>query len=86
MVPVMIKVIHFLRDKVLSSLGIIIIAAILVELITLVEYRRFRMLTMDELETRTSIELRTKAEMIGHTLASAEATMQEIPCSRSQDV
>ena len=77
MVPVMIKVIHFLRDKVLSSLGIIIIAAILVELITLVEYRRFRMLTMDELETRTSIELRTKAEMIGHTLASAEATMQE---------
>ena len=66
-----------MRDKVLSSLGIIIIAAILVELITLVEYRRFRRLTMDELETRTSIELRTKTEMIGHTLASAEATMQE---------
>ena len=71
------RFIGFTRRKVGSSLGIIVIAAMLVELISVIQYGQFRKIIRDEIELRTRVDLRTNSDIIQNTLKSAEATMQE---------
>ena len=71
------KIIAYLRQHVGSSLGIIISAAVLVELINVVQFYYTRDLLRTEIEQRAQTELMAKADMIAHTLHTAEATMEE---------
>ena len=67
----------YLRKHISSSLGIIISAAVLVELINVVQFYYTRDLLRTEIEQRAQTELMAKADMIAHTLHTAEATMEE---------
>lgn len=67
----------YLRKHISSSLGIIISAAVLVELINVVQFYYTRDLLRTEIEQRAQTELMAKADMIAHTLHTAEATMDE---------
>lgn len=67
----------YLRKHISSSLGIIISAAVLVELINVVQFYYTRNLLRTEIEQRAQTELMAKADMIAHTLHTAEATMEE---------
>ena len=69
--------ITYLRKHISSSLGIIISAAVLVELINVVQFYYTRDLLRTEIEQRAQTELMAKADMIAHTLHTAEATMEE---------
>lgn len=60
-----------------TTLSLIIIAAGLVELVSIVHYNYIRNLLQDELEKRAELELMTKADIIINTLADAESTMEE---------
>ena len=60
-----------------SRLGIIICAAILLELIGIVQYYYMRSLQREGVEHRVKTELALKSQMIANTLDKAEATMQE---------
>ena len=71
------KALTLFHGKKHPGLGIIIIAALLVELISIVQYRRLHAWAEDDLEKRSVTELQVKAEIIRNTLASAEETMQE---------
>ncbi len=67
----------YFRKHISSSLGIIISAAVLVELINVVQFYYTRDLLRTEIEQRAQTELMAKADMIAHTLHTAEATMEE---------
>lgn len=67
----------YLRKHISSSLGIIVSAAVLVELINVVQFYYTRNLLRTEIEQRAQTELMAKADMIAHTLHTAEATMEE---------
>ena len=71
------KVIRFFREKVGFSLLIVVCIAILVELISIAQYRSHRKVLFEELGKRTAIELFSNTEVITHTLESAESTLQE---------
>ena len=71
------KVVRFFREKVGYSLLIVVCSAILVELISLAQYRSHRKVLFEELGKRTAIELFSNTEVITHTLESAEGTLQE---------
>ena len=71
------NVLQYLRKHVGSSLGIIISAAILVELTGIVQYYYTRNLLRSELEQRAVAELSAKADMIASTLKTAESTLSE---------
>lgn len=71
------KILGFFRGGRGSSLAIVIIAAILVELISVFQYRNLHKMAQDELERYSRVELRAKSAMIRRTLLSAETTMQE---------
>ena len=68
---------RFLRSMRGSGLLIIIIAALLVEVISIVQYNQMRNLIRSELEVRTRIGLRFASQMIRQTLGEAESTIQE---------
>ena len=71
------KIVEYLRTHIGSSLGIIISAAILVELTGIVQYYYTRKLLRSELEMRAVAELSAKADMIAGTLRRAESTLSE---------
>lgn len=60
-----------------SRLGIIICAAVLLELIGIVQYYSMRNVQREGVVRRVKTELALKSQMIAHTLDKAEATMQE---------
>ena len=59
------------------GLGIIILAALLLESISVMQYTYTRSLLKEELQKRMEIELAAKTGIIMNTLESAETTMQE---------
>lgn len=63
--------------KVATRLGIIILAALMVEAISVARYSYVRGLLEDELESRAEMALSQKVETIRSTLGSAESTMHE---------
>ena len=67
----------FLRGKLAARLGIIILAVLIVEAISIVQYRYTRKLLDTELERRAELALTSSAQVISNTLKSAESTMQE---------
>ena len=71
------NVIQYLRKHVGSSLGIIISAAILVELTGIIQYYYTRNILRNELEKHAVAELSSKADMIASTLMTAEITLNE---------
>ncbi len=66
-----------IKPKLTSSLGVIIVAAILLELISAVQYYYTRGLLEQELEHRAESELMAKMNLINNTLNSTEQTLQE---------
>ena len=60
-----------------SGLGIIISAALLLGLLSILQYYYTRYLMHEQIEKRAEIELLIKAVIINNTLTSAENTMQE---------
>ena len=67
----------FLRGKLAMRLVIIILAVLIVEAISIVQYRYTRKLLDTELERRAELALTSSAQVISNTLKSAESTMQE---------
>ena len=65
------NVLQYLRKHVGSSLGIIISAAILVELTGIIQYYYTRNILRNELEKHAVAELSSKADMIASTLMTA---------------
>lgn len=61
----------------LSRLWIIVVAALLVETISLVQYKRIQGVMEEETEVRAHIVLRAIAAEIGHMMELTEATMSE---------
>ncbi|MBQ7623076.1 MAG: SpoIIE family protein phosphatase [Bacteroidales bacterium] len=61
----------------LSRLWIIVVAALLVEIISLVQYKRIRGVMEEETEVRAYIVLGAIAAEIGHMMELTEATMSE---------
>lgn len=60
-----------------SGIGIIIFAALLIELLTLFQYHHLRKEAMKDVEQESGSELRIKTGIIENTLQSAESTMRE---------
>lgn len=71
------RAIRFTKEKIGHSLVIVVFAAVIVELISLLQYSRLRNLVMDGLGRQSMTELWSKTEIINHTLESAEATLQD---------
>jgi len=65
------------KEKHASGIGIIIAAALMIELLSLMQYRYLRNDTSAQLERLSATELRIKTGIIRNTLKTAEATMQE---------
>ena len=60
-----------------SSLLIIVIAALLVEVVSFFQYSHLQKMVQEELGTRSRIELRSKSALVTNTLGRTEATMRE---------
>lgn len=58
-------------------MGIVVIAAALVEIITIVQYERIRRITLEEMNLRSRVVLVSLSEVLEHTLELTEATMRE---------
>ena len=65
------------RKRLISRLGIVVIAAVMVEIISLVQYERYRNMMLGEMEVRDRIILSAMADDIGHVLELSETTMKE---------
>ena len=61
----------------MSRIGIVVIAAILVEVISVVQYQRTRRLMDEEMSARSRVVLHSVANDIAHTLELTETTMRE---------
>ena len=61
----------------MSRVGIIVIAALLVETISIIQYQRLRDIMHEEIDTRGRVILRNMTERITHTLELTENTMNE---------
>ena len=61
----------------LSRVGIVVIAAVLVEIISIVQYQQLRRLMSEEMDVRSRVVLLAMANEIGHTLELIEVTMNE---------
>lgn len=61
----------------ISRMGIIILAAVLVELISIAQYRRVRSIMEEEMDIRSRVVVGNLADKVGHTLELTEATMRE---------
>ncbi|MBP5382049.1 MAG: SpoIIE family protein phosphatase [Bacteroidales bacterium] len=71
------KLRQFLRGEFGTGLGIIVIAALLVEMITIVQYNKLSSLFFRDLDIRSRIVLGNMADNISHTLELTETTMKE---------
>lgn len=67
----------FLSPRAWRSLGIIVLAALLMELITAIQYYYTRDILEEELEQRVLTELKVKTFTLRQVLNSAEQTLQE---------
>ena len=61
----------------LSRIGIVVIAAIMVAVISIVQYRSVRDIMEEEMEVRSRVVQRSISAEIGHMLELTEATMRE---------
>lgn len=61
----------------LSRVGIMVIAAIMVEAITVVQYQRIHAMMAEDMAIRSSIALEASADKIGHVFELTETTMNE---------
>ena len=61
----------------MSRIGIVVIAAIMVEIISVVQYQRTRRLMDEEMSARSRVILNSVANDISHTLELTETTMRE---------
>ena len=61
----------------MSRIGIVVIAAIMVEIISVVQYQRTRRLMDEEMSARSRVILNSVANDIAHTLELTETTMRE---------
>ena len=61
----------------MSRVGIVIIAAILVEVISIIQYQQLRKLMQEEMEGRSSLLVRSISDAIENTLSLTESTMRE---------
>ena len=68
---------HFTRGELGTGLGIIIFAALLVELTSIVQYNKFGKLIRHDMDIRSRIVVGAMADNISHTLELTEATMKE---------
>jgi serine phosphatase RsbU (regulator of sigma subunit)/anti-sigma regulatory factor (Ser/Thr protein kinase) len=71
------KIRQFFRGEFGTGLGIIIIAALLVEMISIVQYNKLSSLFYHDMNVRSRIVLGSMADNISHTLELAETTMRE---------
>ena len=61
----------------MSRIGIIVIAALLVEIISVIQYERTRRMMDEEMSARSRVILRSVSNDIDHTLELTETTMRE---------
>ena len=61
----------------MSRVGLVVIAAVLVEAISIFQYQRLRSIMQQEMDIRNRIILGSMAKEIGHVLEITETTMQE---------
>ena len=66
-----------IRKALGSGLGIIVLAALLLEIAAFSQYDYTRKILEEQLENNVAMTLESAADIIGNTLKSAEATMQE---------
>ena len=71
------KIRQFFRGEFGTGLGIIIIAALLVEMISIVQYNKLSSLFYHDMDVRSRIVLGSMADNISHTLELTETTMRE---------
>lgn len=65
------------RRNWLLRVGIIVLAALLVELISIVQYRRISKIMTEEMAARAHLTIRLLADDFSHVLALTESTMRE---------
>ena len=61
----------------MSRVGIVVIAALLVEIISIIQYERVRNMMVKEVDVRSRVVLGSMASEIAHVLELTEATMKE---------
>lgn len=66
-----------LRNSWLSRVGIVVLAAAMVEILSIVQYNRVRKALLEETELRSRVVMNTKSEVILHALERTEITMRE---------
>ena len=59
----------------ITRIGIVVIAAIVVEIISVIQYQRVRSMLGEEMDLRTHVVMITMAHEIEHVLELAETTM-----------
>ncbi len=74
------------RKSWLASVGIVAIAAVMVEVISIVQYERLRRMMAEDMTVRSHIVLGAMASDIQHTLELTETTMKENLWNVSQSV
>ena len=68
---------HPFKNGWMSRVGIVVLAAVLVELISIVQYERVRKIMMDDMEIRGRLALGRLSDKIQSTLQITETTMRE---------
>lgn len=67
----------FQTNSWITRIGIVVIAAIVVEIISVIQYQRVRSMLGEEMDLRTHVVMITMAHEIEHVLELAETTMAE---------
>ena len=65
------------KKSALSRLWIVVVAAVLVEIISIVQYQRVRTMMSEEMDLRSRVVVGAKANEITHTLELTQLTMHE---------
>lgn len=61
----------------ISRMGIVILAAVLVEVISISQYQRIRSIMQEEMDIRSRVVVRNLSDKVRHTLEMTESTMRE---------
>ena len=65
------------KNSWLSRVGIVVLAAAMMEILSIVQYNRVRKALLEETELRSRVVMNTMSEVILHTLERTEITMRE---------
>lgn len=65
-----------LKNSRLSRVGIVVLAAVMVEILSIVQFQHIRNALLEETELRSRVVMNDMAEVIQHTLERAEVTMR----------